>query len=107
MSSKNEQHKRPVELYTENDARTLIVDDIDYEFYRIAAKATRLQQTAEKVALEAAAVERAKERAQLAAKKKLSHSHHKSKNMDLRTVDIKDLWQVRALQPPVIFVIIL
>jgi hypothetical protein len=84
--------QRTIEFYTEDDARTLKVDDVDEDFYQMAAKATRLQQTAEKVALEAAAVERAKERQhERLKKKKLTLSN---KNMDLRTVDIKDLWQV-------------
>ena len=86
--------KRYIEMFTTNNARTLKVDSIqDEEKFRQLARASKRTNVADREALMIAAQERTKLRdlEQARGTVKITRSAHK--NMELRTVDIKDLWQ--------------
>lgn len=87
-----------MELYTDNDARTLKVEPLTEDKYQIAVRQSKRYDSADPATLVTAAVERAKTRA--AEKSKVDYSkvgRLADKAYELRTVDIKDLWQVQLL----------
>ena len=85
-----------MEFYTDNDARTLKVEPLTDDKYQMAVRQSKRFASADPAALLSAALDRAKTRA--AEKGKVDYSkvgRLADKVYELRTVDIKDLWQVQ------------
>ena len=87
-------------MYTDNNARTVKVDFIEQEIFASLAKGSKRLEKEDQAGLLTAAVERTKLRA--ADKLKVEFDYSKvvrrvEKNYELRTVDIKDLWQVHRI----------
>lgn len=83
-----------VEFYSDNNGRTLKVDPIEEEKFQSLAKAGKVLDKESPEVLRVAAVDRAKARAAEKARVDFGVSRKAMKNLELRTVDIKDLWQV-------------
>jgi hypothetical protein len=82
-------------MFTDNDARTLKVEALSEDKYLVAVRQSKRHDSAAPAALAVAALDRAKARA--AEKGKMDYSkvgRLADKTYELRTVDIKDLWQV-------------
>jgi|AntAceMinimDraft_5_1070358.scaffolds.fasta_scaffold43394_2 hypothetical protein len=82
-------------MFTDNDARTLKVEALSEDKYLAAVRQSKRHDSAAPAALAVAALDRAKARA--AEKGKMDYSkvgRLADKTYELRTVDIKDLWQV-------------
>lgn len=85
--------KRFVEMYTDNDARTLKVDSLDEEKYFYHTKNAKRVMKFDRNALVQACAERTKARAAEKMQVNYSKMARREANYELRTVDIKDLWQ--------------